>query len=849
MNSAKRIARIALLLGAWGAQCLMASVLVAPSKVTVNPGDTLQFSATGDPLGIYLWNLSGPGCSEDCGSITFGGLYTAPVVAPASQPIIVSATSYFDLSQSGSAAITITSQNVISVQVSPSQASLELGQQQLFTATVSGTTNTAVTWSVSGPGCTGAACGTITSGGLYTAPATMPSIAMIQVTATSKANTSRSGTSTIALLSSIAVSVSPKTVSLYPNKTQQFNATVTGSPVTTVTWSIRGDGCSGSACGMITSAGLYTAPATPPSSPKVTVTATATADPKALGSAVVTLLTPPAITISPKSVSIISGEHIQFYDKVTGTTQTAVTWSVSGTSCPGTACGTISATGLYTSPSNLSAPLEVTVKVTLTALSSVSDVAKVSIVRANNAKLAGHYAFYLNGFDANGIQQCAGTIYADGKGTILSGFEDTNDIINPSTRMAISGTYQIGSDNRGSITVKGPNGTQTLDVVLNAGGTRGRLVSIDPKGVRSSGTIYRQSTSAFDASALDGGYVFSLVGQNKAGGRIGALGLFFPNGSGFVAGCGMDVNEAGGAKVAYGTYSGIYNYDTDGRGTMTLIIPGFMDETFNFVFYIISSNQLLLLSTDPLSDSTPIFSGQAIAQDEYAFSAEQFIGTAVYGVSGKAQGRGDVTIGRLNFQTGDSVIGNYDRNAAGTVTYAGQTTGAYSVQITGRATMVFYDPGDDSTSTWVMYAAGRDTGFILDMSSNAVRIGEITPQDTPPFSNASLVGTFLVGSGEPIVKPAPLYIGYMNFDGSVSKQGNGGVTGMEDVSLASSLLTNQTVSGTYSISVLASDGRGLIELSAPSTSTYQLWLTGMTKALGVQVDSTVVNPAILYIEQ
>jgi hypothetical protein len=57
----------------------------------------------------------------------------------------------------------------VSVSVSPGTASLSFGATQQFTATVTGTSNTAVTWSVKGGG-------TISSTGLYTAPsAALPS--------------------------------------------------------------------------------------------------------------------------------------------------------------------------------------------------------------------------------------------------------------------------------------------------------------------------------------------------------------------------------------------------------------------------------------------------------------------------------------------------------------------------------------------------------------------------------------------------------------------------------------------------------------------------------------------------
>jgi hypothetical protein len=56
----------------------------------------------------------------------------------------------------------ISSSVSVSVSVSPQTAALQPAQQTQFTAAVSGTTNTAVTWKTSG--------GTVTSSGLYTAP-------------------------------------------------------------------------------------------------------------------------------------------------------------------------------------------------------------------------------------------------------------------------------------------------------------------------------------------------------------------------------------------------------------------------------------------------------------------------------------------------------------------------------------------------------------------------------------------------------------------------------------------------------------------------------------------------------
>lgn len=69
------------------------------------------------------------------------------------------------------------------------------GESQQFTATVTGTTNTAVNWSVNGVAGGNASVGTISTSGLYTAPSAAPSAA-VTIRATSAASSSSSGSAT-----------------------------------------------------------------------------------------------------------------------------------------------------------------------------------------------------------------------------------------------------------------------------------------------------------------------------------------------------------------------------------------------------------------------------------------------------------------------------------------------------------------------------------------------------------------------------------------------------------------------------------------------------------------------------
>src|SRR5216684_8894334 len=89
----------------------------------------------------------------------------------------------------------------ITVTVSPSPASVHLGTFQQFTAKVTGTTTTSVTWTIALPAGASGSAGAITAnGGRYTPPAAMPKPNTVTLTATSNADSTVSGNTTITLL-------------------------------------------------------------------------------------------------------------------------------------------------------------------------------------------------------------------------------------------------------------------------------------------------------------------------------------------------------------------------------------------------------------------------------------------------------------------------------------------------------------------------------------------------------------------------------------------------------------------------------------------------------------------------
>jgi hypothetical protein len=150
---------------------------------------------------------------------------------------------------------TTTTVNQVVVTISPASASVATSNPQQFTATVTGTKNTKVTWS--------ATAGTISGSGLYTAPATVPNPPLVAVTATSVADTADAAAAQVTIVpgaNAISVSLSPVSGTVANFGTLQFVASVSGDANTAVTWYVNGIQGGSQSTGYISNSGLYVAP-------------------------------------------------------------------------------------------------------------------------------------------------------------------------------------------------------------------------------------------------------------------------------------------------------------------------------------------------------------------------------------------------------------------------------------------------------------------------------------------------------------------------------------------------------------------------------------------------------------
>jgi len=239
-------------------------ISISPTRATLNTGAQQPFTAivVGASNTAVTWSAVG-------GTITSAGVYTAGATVGS---FSVTATSIADPSKSATASITILPP--VQVTVSPTSATLKSGAQQAFTATISGSSNTAVTWSATG--------GTITPAGVYTAGAAAGNFS---VTAASVADSTKTASALVTITAppspppTVQIAVSPATATLQPGGTQQFSAAVTGGSNTAVTWTATG--------GAISSSGLYTAGQSPGS---FSVTATSAADTAKTATAGVSIL-------------------------------------------------------------------------------------------------------------------------------------------------------------------------------------------------------------------------------------------------------------------------------------------------------------------------------------------------------------------------------------------------------------------------------------------------------------------------------------------------------------------------------------------------------------------------------
>jgi RHS repeat-associated protein len=287
------------------------------------------------------------------GTLSSNGLYTAPASISTQQAVVITANSQADGSTVGSATVTL--MPPVSVSVNPGNPTLYVQKYGFptlqFSASLTNTTDTAVTWTINP-----AWLGSIDPTGLYTAPEFLSSLETLTVTATSRLDPTKSGSTTLTLSPPVGIQVSPSGVVVYGGNSQQFTATVYNFSNPAVTWSTSPTGF-----GTIDQTGLYNAPTNVATNQAVEIIATSQGNPAFSGWAYIYVI--PAVSVTPAAATLIGGQTQQFSGEVCSSSgeDTSCGNNINNWAISPSGAGTITSSGLYTAPETVASQQTVTV--------------------------------------------------------------------------------------------------------------------------------------------------------------------------------------------------------------------------------------------------------------------------------------------------------------------------------------------------------------------------------------------------------------------------------------------------------------------------------------------------------
>jgi hypothetical protein len=472
---------------------------------------------------------------------------------------------------------------------------------------------------------------------------------------------------------------------------------------------------------------------------------------------------------------------------------------------------------------------------------------------ANNAELNGNYAFTFSGITGGpgyqAVFAAVGRFTADGAGNITSGLLDTNGI-GPGAVLvdqSFSGTYSIGADKRGVMTLNIPGGAK-LAFAMTANGNA-QFIEVDASGgtgTIGSGTMEKADTVAYSTSRITGDYAFGVGGLDDSNNRAAIAGRFTSNGAGvFTNGTG-DVNAYGTSYPMTFTAANYIVSDTAaGRGTIHMpTLIGGAPRPLNFVFYVVNAGKLFAMESDAVSPTTPLLNGVVLRQHVPAggFSdASLNSGMVIYltglAVCGNGAGSApDVLLGLLTGNGNGSLSLSADQNCGGSSSSSTGLFGTYSVTSNGRTSITA------GTASAVAYLVGSNTAFIVaDGSSVLFGFGE--PQAAGSFSNSTLKGAYAGLATTPATFDVVVFSGEFAGDGASP---TGDMTGAEDIGAPSGPVSDVAFKATYSVATSPTNGRGTMAVSSGTGGSAVIYAISTSKFVAASLSDQ--NPAVLIFE-
>jgi hypothetical protein len=471
----------------------------------------------------------------------------------------------------------------------------------------------------------------------------------------------------------------------------------------------------------------------------------------------------------------------------------------------------------------------------------------------NNAELNGNYAFTFNGLtgNANGsvVFAAVGRFTADGAGNVTNGELDTNGV-GPGSRLtalAFAGTYSIGADNRGVMSLNIPGGAKLAFAMMANGNAQ--FIEIDAAGgtgTIGSGTMEKVDPTAYSTARIAGDYAFGAAGFDNAHNRAAIAGRFTSNGTGTLTNAAGDVNAYG---VDYSMTFTAANYAVSntvtGRGTMNLAFTfGGTPDSLNFVFYIVNSGKLFVMESDAVTTATPLLNGVVVQQQipVGGFTNASLNGNMVIyltGLSVCGGGTGSVSkagAGLLTPNGNGAFSLTYDENYCRAPNSFTNAPGTYSVASNGRASITV------GGFSLVAYLVNLNQIFLFVSDSN-VLFGFGEPQAAGSFTNSAVKGAYAGFATFPAEFGVVVFSGEFSADGATP---TGNITGAEDIGVSSGPVSGATFKATYSVASSPTNGRGTMTVTSGTGGNAVIYMISASKFVAVSLNDP--NPAVLIFE-
>jgi hypothetical protein len=454
-----------------------------------------------------------------------------------------------------------------------------------------------------------------------------------------------------------------------------------------------------------------------------------------------------------------------------------------------------------------------------------------------NADLKGSYVYQIRGGDFQlNMYRETGVFTADGAGHITGGVDDTSG--NP-TGTAFTGTYSIFADGTGSLTMAFQQGTLTLAVTM-VSQSKLYLMEADTT-LNATGTAELQDSTAI-ASAPTGTFAFRIHEEVSSSSQTPAsvVGAFTLPGSA-VNGA-MDQNANGtfsspGVTFAFNAPGAL------GRGAGSFLNAS-TSVTSNFVYYIVNSNKLVLLMSDP----SILGSGSAEAQSgtignglsgNYAFGSSGDNSNYTLGLFGTVGTVGEFTA------SGGNLSGTEDSMVNSTFNATAPISGCYTASANGRVTVTSVSGNTcSSTVTQVFWMVNPNRAFFLNVNNASYEDGTADLQTVSNFSQSTLNGQFAMVMGGTDLTPLQIQFPpqLLSRIGVVQLDSAGKVTINELANSTNSGNGGQSpglLSGSYAIS---SNGR-ITGGAGNSTGGFDFVMYGVsgTQAYALQSDAGVIT--------